>query len=155
MTMLAKATRAWLARPASTFAAQWLVLFMLLPSPVGLAAGAYYLISGQVRGGRVAALLILVYAAAATYFLVQGWRRGARIWHLVMGVLLSAPVNWVDSWINAPHLRWKFPLWTVLLAIGLAYNLCRFAIRSRRHRESEGSLPPRDPQVSAESAGAQ
>lgn len=155
MTVVAGTPRAWLRRPANTFGGQWLVLFLLLPSPVGFAVGVYYLVSGQVHGGRVAALLILLYAAAATYILVQGWRRGARIWHLVVGVVLAVPVSWIDSWINDPSMHWTFPLWAVLLALGLAHNVTRYVWRSRRRTGPGGSPQVPAPQASAASADSQ
>jgi len=130
--------RDWLAQPADSFAARLLVLFMLLlEGPVGMAAGIWYLLSGDVHGGRLAALVLLAYAAAATAFLVLGWRASGRIWHLAIGVLLIVPVSWIDAWVTEDTHRQRFPGFAVLLTAGLIYNLSRYVWRTRR-------VPPPD-----------
>ena len=129
--------RGWLVAHAASFAARLLVYFMLLfEGPLGIAASIWYLISGDVHGGRPAALGLLAYAMAATVFLVLGWRAGGKIWHLAMGVLLIIPVNWIDSWVREAGCR-KFPGFAVLLAAALIYNLSRYAWRTRRVPRSE------------------
>jgi hypothetical protein len=133
MTAAITHVRRWLARPVRTFAGCYLVLGpLVIVGVLGSCASLWYLASGEVRGGRSSGLVLLAYSAVATVTAVRGLRTSGRIRHVVLGVLVLTPVNWVDSFVTDAHMRWRTPGLAILLAAGLAYNLVRFVLSSRR-----------------------
>lgn len=133
--------RSWLVRPSRSFAGVYLALGPLfLLGVVGSAGACWYLATGDVRGGRPFALALLGYVAACAAVSFLGLRRSGRVRHVVLGVAVGTPLTWVDSFLNDDRMRWRFPLMSVLLALGLLWNLVAFVRRSRA-AQSQAPVP--------------
>lgn len=131
--------RGFLGEPASRYLLSSVVLLWLGLAALGPAVGGVHgLVTGDVRGGRLTGLGLLMFAALALTCSVTVFRRGGRMRHVLVGIGLMLSVPWLDTWVTDPDPQFRVTWSAVVLPAWFAVHWLLFAVRGRR--EAAGSL---------------